>query len=346
MRLFIQFLILFVTTTVAFAQQTKTIHIDASQTNVLKLSDIAESTIPIFLNKDISVAMGAFWTGKYLFIASLQYVQQYDISGKFIRTISCNGNYIEGITGDLSRNALYISVNIPKKNKCEVWCYDYYGKLKKKIPLKNPSVVNCLYHNNYLWILSERFTETKAYGYYSYIDIATNKEYFLPETYEKAAEQNSSGEYIGIGFVGTLSISNNYLYANWGDNILWCIDSKVKPAFKFEVAPKYREKLFCLKGIIGNYLFFNYYLNDNDSNLFLQHQKTRKIYNVKYNGKYGNYTQGAIDDIYNSGYFDITKNPLTQEGYFWFIKDMTHGETLKNQQIKGKQCLFIVKVKQ
>lgn len=344
MRILILFFITYFAA-VPVSAQTKTIHINGLQTTSLKLSAIAERVISIPLSKDVSVAMGAFWTGKHLFIASLQDVLQYDISGKYIRKISCNNNYIEGITGSLSNKELYICVNIPKKNKSEIWCYNYNGKLEKKIPLKNPSIINCLYYNNFLWLLSENFSDTKIYGHYSYVDITTGKETFLPNTNEKAFEKNSSGEYIGTGFIGTLSISNNSLYANWGNNIIWHINNGVKPSFKCEVTPQYEEKLICLKGIIGNYLFFNYHLDDNHRNLYLHNLKTGKSYNVNYTGTYGNYTQGAVDDIYNSGYFDIDKNPLNQEGYFWFIKNM-HGKVLKNLPIKGNQVFFIIKTKQ
>lgn len=99
------------------------------------------------------------------------------------------------------------------------------------------------------------------------------------------------------------------------------------------------------KGIVGNYLFFNYCLDDGDSNLYLRHLKTGKTYNVKYIGSYGNYTTGAVDDIYHSGYFEIKAEPLNQNGYFYFIKNM-RGKSLGNTPVKGNQVVFMVKTKQ
>lgn len=329
-----------------YSQETNVFHIDATQTTPLKLSEIADNVTLVPLNKEITQVQGsAFWTGEYLFIATSQEVWQYDTSGNFLRAILCDGGSIDGVTGDLTKKELFISVNIAEKEKSEIWCYDYLGNFHRKIPLKNSSIVSILFHNNLLWILSEKFIEKKTCGYYSYVDISTGEETFLSETFERPAEKGVSGQYYSAGFVGTLSVSNKCLYANWDNNDIWRIEgNRVNLAFKCEVMQKYRNELICLKGVIGNYLFFNYYLDDGKNNLYIRHIITGKTYNVRYNGTYGIYTEGAIEDIYNSGYFDITRDPLSQDRYFWFIKRMSD-KFLENKPIKGNQVVFIIKTK-
>lgn len=331
---------------IKFAQsRVEIFNVDATQTVPLKLSDIAEKVTAIPLNKNISVIQGAFWTEEYLFIASLRDIWQYDASGKFIKVIPCDGKTISGITGNLNKKELYIPVNVSNK-KHEIWSYDYSGRIKKKIALKKPSVVNLLFHNDTLWVLSEKWTEKSTYGYYSYVNISTGKETFLPDSIESPAKKSSSGGYYRHSFVGTLSASSDCLYANWGNNVIWRIkNKKVEQAYKCQVNQKYKDEIICLKGVIGNYIFFNYHLDDNGGNLYLRHLKTGKTFNVKYNGSYGNYTQGPVEDVYQSGFFDFAKAPLTQEGYFWFIKNM-HGKSLKGKIVKGNLVAFIVKTKQ
>lgn len=328
-----------------FAQQTRVFSIDATQTTSLKLSEIAEKVIAIPLSKDASMINAAFWTGDYLFLASLRNVWQYDAHGNFIRIIPCNGNFVSGVAGDTVKKELYIPV-ATSKGGSELWCYDFFGKLKKKVALKYPSVVSCLYHGNVLWILSEEFTDEKKCGFYSYVDISTGKETFLPQKYEIPLEILPSGGKVLTGFVGTLSMSDNCLYANWDDNVIWRIkNNKVEPAYKCNVTQAYLDQIYCLKGILGNYLFFHYHLNEDGSNMYLRHLKTGKIYNVNYHGAYGNYTKGAIEDVYNSGYFALLREPLNKEGYFWFVKNM-RGKSLGNVPVKGNQVVFIVKMKQ
>ena len=338
----ITFVILLFSLLSAFAQNPKVFNIDATRTTSLHLSDIAEDVIPIPLSKDISFINGAFWTGEYLFISTLRDVWQYDASGKFLRTISCNGKSVSSVAGDLIKKEIYIPVSAAESEQSELLCYDYSAKLLKKIALKNPSVVSCLYHNDALWILSEKLVDGKVRGYYSYVNISTGKETFLLQAYERPSSEDSEK----VGFVGTLAISNNCLYANWDNNVIWRIkNKKVEQAYKCEVVQEYQDQILCLKGIVGNYLFFNYCLNHGESNMYLRHLKTGAYYNVNYRGAYGNYTQGAVDDIYNSGYFAILREPLSQEGYFWFIKDM-RGKSLGDVPVKGNQVVFIVKMKQ
>lgn len=328
----------------SFAQlRTESFNIAPSQTTPLKLSDIAEKTTVIPLEKKISLVQGMFWTGDYLFIASLKDIYQYNASGKFIRSIPCNGKIITGITGNISMNEFYVSVNI-SDDKCEIWSYNYLGKIKRKIALKNPSVVSILFHNDLLWVLSQKPVGNNTQGYYSYIDMFTETETFLTNTVNNPPIKGTSG-LIRAGFLGTLSASNNCLYVNWDDNVIWRIkNKKVDYAYKCLVNKKYRSELIAQKGVIGNFLFFKYHLDDDDSNLYLRNLVSGKTYNVKYKGAYGDYSEGAVEDVYQSGFFDFDKEPLTQEGYFWFIKNM-QGKYLKEETVEHGQVVFIVKTK-
>ena len=329
-----------------YAQQMREFHVDATEITSLKLSEIAEKVIPIPLNKDVPGIQMVFWAGEYLFLASLREVWQYDISGKFIRTISCSGGFVCGVAGDLTKKELYISAKVANGNGCEVWCFDFEGKLKKKIALRNPNVVSCLYHNNVLWILSEKFVDEKMRGYYSYVDISTGEETFIAQPFDKPSKVLSSGMNANrIGFLGSLSLSNNRLFANWNDNIIWNIQrDNVIPVYKFVVTQQYRELMMGFyKGVLGNYVYFNYSVDDDESYLYLRHLLTGKTFYVKYIGVYDGMLEGAIDDIYNSGRFSL-KKPLSQEGYFWFIKDM-RGKLLGKTPVKGNQVIFIVKIK-
>lgn len=309
------------------------------------MSDIAEKVIPIPLSKDVSLIQGMFWTGDFCYVVSSRDIWQYTTSGDFVRAIHCEGA-VCAITGDLVKKELYAVVNIGREERSELWCFDFSGKLRRRIVLRNYCIVSCAFYDNLVWLLSETFADKKVCSHYSYVDVLTNKEIFLQHKLDKPFIKLSSGEFIGAGSTGTLSISNNNLFCNWGDNIIWHIQKgKVKPVMKFEVIQKYRKKLICLKGVVGNYVFFNYYLDDNISNLYLRNLRTGKTYHVNYHGAFGNYTKGAVDDIYNSGYFDVVTAPLNQEGYFWFVKDM-RGKLLGNVPVKGNQVVFIVKMKQ
>lgn len=329
-----------------YAQQVREFHVDAAKTTSLKLSDIAEKVIPIPLNKDVPGIQMLFETDEYLFLASLREVWQYDISGKYIRTISCGGGFVYGVAGDLVKKELYIPVRSMNGNGCEVWCYDFAGRLKKKITLKNSGVVSCLYHKNLLWILSEKLVDKKMRGYYSYVDITTGKETFVAHSFEKPSKILPSGMNANsIGFFGSLSVSDNRLFANWNDNIIWNIQKdRVVPVFKLVVAQEYKEQMLGFyKGVLGNYLYFNYNVDDDESYLYLRHLLTGKTFYVKYAGGYGGDAKGAIDDIYDSGFFSM-KRTLNREGYFWFIKEM-RGKSLGKTPVKGNQVIFIVKTK-
>jgi len=76
--------------------------IDTADAHPLNLSEIAEKVIPIPLeDQDMIQNRNILLTDKYLFVSSIHYIIQYDLTGKFIRRIDCGGYITDNISGDL-----------------------------------------------------------------------------------------------------------------------------------------------------------------------------------------------------------------------------------------------------
>ena len=92
----------------------------------LKLSDFAEMQDSILLDKKPEMCQFQWFSDQYLYLAGINMVYQYHLSGKYIRSFDCGG-FVLGIAGDDVKRELYIPVS--KDDQISLNCYDYSGNL-------------------------------------------------------------------------------------------------------------------------------------------------------------------------------------------------------------------------
>jgi hypothetical protein len=136
----------------------KKINIDANDTKMLNLSEIAEEVVLIPLEAKISGIQYVLLSREYLFVALMGSIVQYDSSGKFIRNISCDG-YVYNISADTLKKELYVTV------RDKLQCYDFSGKLKRTYTLANPTTSSIFFHQGNVWILSYQFQPDRSTNY-------------------------------------------------------------------------------------------------------------------------------------------------------------------------------------
>jgi len=314
----------------AITQNIKTIHIDAANARPLNLSDIAEKVTPIVLEESKGGIHNILLTGEYLFISSLNSVIQYDLSGKFIRTINCGGYVADNVTSDTVKKELYIPVGDKIK------CYDYAGNFKKEYSLKNSSLFS-LYHKGFLWVQSHKIMD---YAINS-INLSTGKISELP--FEKKGEpfKAENGSMAFISAACRLSLYNDEVIASFAfDNTLYKIQQdKLIPFVQWNISPpaqSYSDRNpLHASGFIGDYLFINYRRDDN-LYFYLENMKTGKKFNVS----------NLVDDVFHTT-GDCRISSMEQKGCFYFIKEKSEikGNSIGNIPLKNGPVVFIVKIK-
>jgi len=311
-------IVLLLVSAFVFAQKEKKISIDTTNATHLKLSEIADPVLAIPLEEPDMILDG-IQVAEYIFVASLQSVYQYDLSGKLIRKIPCNG-YVSDISSDTIKKELYVPV------EKEIQCYDYSGKLKRRYRIKD-ICLNSLYYDNKLWLQSCRFENDSAYRTVSWIDLSTGKETVLPAGFND--DSNISSEATLTVYNKNVTVSFAYsdiLYQIRGDNVLPIVSWDIKPVAR----TLYEKGITRWKGFIGDYLCINYNRNEpldrigsnNQYYLYMENMKNGKIHHVKYKYDYATLSEGIIDDLFHTGYCEIRK-PLDKQGYFFFTKSDT-----------------------
>ena len=311
-----------------FGQPLRTITIDAEKARPLNLSVIAEKVTPIVLETSTSIVNGNILvTSEYLFITSPTSIVQYDLTGKYIRTIDC-GDYINfNVTSDTIKKELYVPVGNTIK------CYDYSGKLKKEYQLKN-EMLYILYFNGYLWIQSYHYDQSENKNIYSIskINLSTGEIIPLSFTLEKNTMSSDFGRI--LPYNGDLIVSLGF------DKALYKIQQdKVVPVVKWNINPASQlpkdEVILSTNGLTGNYMYINY-RRDDQFFIYIENLKNGSLFNVS----------DLVDDVYRtSGKCKLY--PLPQEGYFFYAKDQydIKGNSIGNQPLKKGPVIFIIKTK-
>lgn len=309
------------------AQKTKEVFLDEKKAVPINLSEIAEKVIPIPLEKHIGASVAAFLTEKYLFIATMTAVGQFDYSGKLLRVFE-GGEYITDIASNPIKEELYVSLNK------ELKCYDFSGKLKKTFKLKYSNITS-YYYDNKVWLLSSDVQQNPVTQNYkiSYLDLSTGKETFL--SYQLTDKSSFT-------LLGCFTVFNKNLMASLSvDSMIWNVNpQKLTPVVKRIVKSPKNARLVLNKGFIGKYLFIHFGM-DEQIYLYLEDMKNGKTYTTK----------GIVDDIYGTGNFTLggmqNNGLLNREGYFYFVKggDDVKNELMKGVQVKSGPVYFMVKVK-
>jgi len=309
----------------AYGQNTKTINIDVRNSRQTNLSEITEKIIPVVLERAVSVQNGnIFLTNDFLFLTSPTSIAQYDWTGKFIRSINCEGYITDNVTGDTIKRELYVPVGDIIK------CFDYSGKLKKSYQLKNKTL-HILYYKDYLWVQTYNEQSDDKYQHFiRKINLSTGETSPLDFSFDFHSTD--------IGritlYKGELVISFSY------DNTLYKIQQdKVIPIVKWNIIPfsdSMRDRTTLrANGYNGEYLFINYRRGE-VLYTYLENMKTGKKINIS----------NVVDDVFNTnGHCQL--NPLNKDGYFFFIKDNNEikGNSIGNIPLKNGPVLFIVKTK-
>ena len=316
------------------AQTEKIICINPDDTATLMLSQIAEKVTPIPLSSSVDCYY-VYLTDEYLYTANFTSISQFDISGKHIKTINFK-EFINGITGDISKKEIYISVG----NK--VTSYDYSLKEIKSYKTKD-TVSSLFFYNNNLYVYSYAYNgEGEITHYYkiSTLDLVSGKESFIFE---------NNNEFIRIlkKIVANAKFSiynDQVVFSNKIDSTLYGIKgSKVYPIIKYKVSDmdnmSHEFHPDVEQGFMGKYLLINYGMKEEYGGIrefcYLEDTKTEKRYSK------------LIDDIYSTGKCNIKLN-LNLNGYFYYVKKDKKDLSKVSDSLKilDGPVIFIVKAKQ
>ncbi|MDR1524301.1 MAG: hypothetical protein LBS79_03450 [Tannerella sp.] len=323
----------------------RTVRINVSETTVIKLSEIARDVIPIAMEKLPSGVQNIFLSDEYVFLQSISSVFQYDLAGKFIRNIPCEG-YARGISGDTVKREIYVPAGVTESDN-KIYCYDYSGKLKRTYRSKGLAT-GCLFDKGRLWILYSRFfPDDKTTGLYiSGIDLQTGRDMGIlyerrhgPDIYNGrlVCPASSSGQF---------TLHNQTVIASFGyDSVIYQIKGqKAVPFMAREISTpaktSFETRSEFSHGCIGKYLLVNY-RRGGQSYVYLEDMKSKKGYNTKYE-------EVIADDIFNTGYLKTVRPVNGREGYFYVFKERGEivANTVGNVPLKDGPVLFIVKTKQ
>lgn len=160
-------LILFLSPFFIWGQKENVLFVSTQRLTTLNLSNIADKSTVISLNKKPGQHQSIWFSGQYIYLAGItNNVHQYHLSGQYIRTFKCGG-YILGITGDEAKHELYIPIS--KNEKCVLECYDYSGKLLRQYPLEQ-NVCACTFFENKVWMQQYFMRDDTSYYKLSNID--------------------------------------------------------------------------------------------------------------------------------------------------------------------------------
>jgi hypothetical protein len=309
-------------------QTNKNISIDANQYKSFRLSEIADSIIPVFLSdSDIKFDHidNVLWTDEYLFISvySVEFKQktptrvlQYNSNGKFLREIGEQSSYTGTIMCDTDKKELYVP------NKQDVFCYDFSGALKQIIKLKGRAQ---FYYKSNFWMQTWTPDQSVVRYKISNYNLLTNE---TNDIFFNIEDNNAIGDSY-IGRTPCFSTYNNMVTIAFGlDYAVYQIQrQKLIPIVKYNIIPEPKAPIdkygYVFQGFIGKYLLL-YYCREWQEYLYIQDFKNGKTYNVKFEQD-----NGIKDDILGTGFCNI--KPLNKEGYFYFVKkntDEKHSENL------------------
>lgn len=160
-------LILFLSPFFIWGQKENVLFVSTQRLTTLNLSNIADKSTVISLNKKPGQHQSIWFSGQYIYLAGItNNVHQYHLSGQYIRTFKCGG-YILGITGEEAKHELYIPIS--KNEKCVLECYDYSGKLLRQYPLEQ-NVCACTFFENKVWMQQYFMRDDTSYYKLSNID--------------------------------------------------------------------------------------------------------------------------------------------------------------------------------
>jgi hypothetical protein len=310
-------------------QQVKNILIDASklEKKTLYLSEISEKATPITLETSPGSVLDIWVSNEYLFVATMSSVYQFTPSGKYIRKYDCGG-MVCYITCDSTKKELYVLM------KEEIKSFNFSGELKKTFKIKYHPL-NCEFHNGILWIQSYYMQETSNGATVEYflsnLNLSTGKEDILPlNIFQQVRTKEST---FAISNAGFIRYNHSFFTSFHADTTLYQVKGKkVSPVIKWKFVPYPKYKL--KNGIIGNYLFI-YYKIDDEFLTYFENLKSKQKYIAK----------SLVDDIFNTGEIQFI-NPFNKEGHIYFARyERELKKTAYDSSKKDKLVLIIAKIK-
>jgi len=358
-----RFLALLSIVSLFFQNQPKRLIIDISQVYQLELSSIASKVIPIplktsrfpftniekvfFLNDNIYVLNNSDTKGSLY-----SQVLKFDLGGNLQTQIgekerkSNEFLRVYDMKFDKGTNLLHLVYSDCNR------VYDAVGNLKDlyKREDKSPGFrkLQEIIHKGKIW-RAEKYSNDSVV-YYDIIESDLNgKNVSKIKTLNFKISQHDSNLGIESNHLVHFSIHENEVYLSCGiDNTIYkIINNKLIPEyvieFKNQAQPTDHIYRASKQIIIGRYIL-NEYINNYMQYDFIYDCITDMTYSMKFHPEIGIVNPGIIDNLFNTGYFDL--NQTNTEDYIYFIK--------KTEEIRGintydpKQAniiIFLVKLK-
>jgi len=204
---------------------------------------------------------------------------------------------------------------------------------------------NPIYFENELYFYNYNFSNNKPNLFLIKTGLSNIKNDTIFSIYPQDFGHKSTCIFRPVNF----SKSNGDLYFSVGyDNTIYQFsDHKLTQFIKFEFKncnpARLKVTLAPKQVIIGDYCQFGYCLRGNPDKqyIYIYNIKTGKSYNLQLKGTYNNLESGITDDVFDSGYIQLT--PLNKEGYSYFVKKGYLDETQNKPNIS--YTLFIAKLK-
>ena len=317
-------------------QNVRTIRIDAANARPLNLSQIAETVTPVVLESPPERISNICLTNEYIFITSMSSVVQFDLSGKFAKSIDCGGIVSANVTVDTVKRELYVPVGD------KIQRYNYAGNLVREYSLNVTNIASCLFHNDTLWVISWVVQPDKSAIYTTLkINPSTNQLTTLPFEKKNMPLQAPSGGFVQIGLICLLTIYNEDVVVSFSnDPVVYGIQQdKVIPLVQWNINPQAKEVAEQIplraNGFTGEYLFINFF-RDSRYYVYMENMQTGAKYTAN----------NIIDDIFHSSGDCIVKF-VGKNGYFAFHKDRDAftGNSVGGIPLKTGPVVFIVKTK-
>lgn len=338
-------LMLFLSPLSVWGQKENMLSISTQRLTSLKLSDIADKSAIITLNKKPEQLQFS-WFAEQIYVAGLNNdVYQYHLSGQYVRTFKCGG-YILGLTGDEAKRELYIPVS--KNEKCVLECYDYSGNLLRKFPLGN-AVSSCVHFENEVWMIQNFIQADTVYYELSKVDCMNgnisklgvfHKDYYRP------------GFFIACGAVFSQVNGRLYFSVNTDSTLYQVRGNRFEPYLRWHINPE--KRFLSERGVLdshilsGRYLLVKYSRNDPEDPegnsckdyLYVKSIKGLPVeYNVQYVGIVQERSAGMVDDLYHTGYVGLLMSNKPNCLYFT-------SEQKNKESGKSEFRIYLVHVKQ
>lgn len=339
-------LVLFLSPLSVWGQKKNMLSISPQRLTPLKLSDIADKSTVILLDKKPEQHQFIWFTEQYIYVVGItNKVYQYHLSGQYIRSFTCGG-YISGFTGNEAKRELYIPVF--KNEKCVLECYDYSGHLLRKFPLEQ-TVSSCVYFDNEVWMI-QNFIQADTVCYeLSKVDCMNGNINKLGVFYK---------EYYCLGFSiacgAAFSQVNGQLYfsVNTDSTLYQVRGNRFEPYLRWHINPE--KRFLSERGVLdshilsGRYLFVKYSRNNPEDSeeksckdyLYVRSIKGSPVeYNVQYKGTVWKRSAGMVDDLYHTGYVGLLMSNKPNCLYFT-------AEQKNRESGKSEFRIYLVRVKQ